>query len=729
MRTTRTVSILFAIVVSVAVAGAASIDVGVMDVEKVEGKGYGERGISQALGEHPDFKAQWFSDLSAETLAKFDVIVVANAYDLGKQPEGWEKTLRSYVENGGGLVITHNCPAAKSEEIFSEIVTGVNKHVGQRIPSFTDHALTFGMNAFDTAFGDHREITPGPDGEVVIRNPVDEPVCVVGQIGEGRLVRLGPCIGLGALTKEEKPVGMEARLLFNAVAWAAGVNPWHLSDYGEVTVNIQPAEDAVEQPAPIVAVVTVSVRKPSIAMPLKVVLYDEAGNEVSSTPVVVQGRKQPGRDMYLRTEAEVELATRGLPDGTYTLTADGEEVLPQEVQVALRGKLMEQDRKHTAVARQALQNTVSKFVFNQGYEFNYDRKTKTARFDGEMLDAYMKRIKETGFNTYDYFKGYVWTEEAFESLEQVCESAQKHGLKVWATLAPPSGSEEIAKWSPDKVRDYYFDTAERFARISLKYPNLVAFTCDDFDYNYSLFNPEMMAEMARRWRSINPNLFFLPLIYYGGITEEFMHSRGPYLDGIVFHFRANSGPHQYIDEYDPKNFDMYADVQRYEFKRIRQIMGDKPLIAGLYIWYYQGGWGVLTPDEKNPTEEHIVRDAAQKFEISHEFALGTRIYGLGIDHPAYEAMGKLQIEWEKDGDDWGQGDISDLESDIRKYRGALDNPPYFGTLAGRNTSLIHFLWREFALPRIDIGWRLKEGKFDPEKAVSDFFASRSHAPA
>ncbi len=724
-----TFSVVTVVLLSITVAEAVSVDVGVLDVDKIEGKGYGERGIFELLSKHPDFKPQWITDLQPETLAKCQALVLANIYNMGTLAEGWEQTLRAYVENGGGLVITHNCPGPKPAELFPEVLSGQTHHTGQRITSFTSHAITFGLSTFAVAFGDHWDFEPGPDGQVVVKCEADEPFTVVGTVGKGRIVRIGSCVGLNGRSEEEVPQGGEARLMSNAVAWAAGTNPWHLSDYGDITVGIQPADGEVEQPAPLRALVTVSVRKPVIALPLKIVLYDAAGKEVSSGAVIVQGKKEPGRDVYLRTEAEVELATDGLADGTYLLTADGEDVVPEEVQVVLRGQLMELDREHTIYARQVFQNATCKFSFNQGYEFYYDRKAKKARFDGEMLDAYMKRIKDTGFNTYDFCQSYLWTEESFGTFEKVLQSAQRHGLKVWATLVPPSEEVSLRKMPRDEARDYFYTTVERFAQLSLKYPNFVAFTCDDFSHDLGFFTTEMMGEMARRWRSINPKLLFAPLLYLPGITEEFIRTRGPYIDGVVFHYRAESQPATYIDNYDPKNFDMYADVMRYEFKRVRQIMGDKPLIAGLYIWYYQGGWGVLTPDEKNPSEEHIVRDAVLKCEISHEFALGTRIYGLGIDHPAYAAMGELQIEWEKNGDDWGQGDISDPESEIRKYRGALDNPPYFGTLAGRNTSLIYSLWSEFALPRIDIGWRLKEGKFDPEKAVQDFFASRSPAPA
>lgn len=719
------------VAMSACAATSAAISVGVFDADVAGGRGYGERGIYQALSEHPEFTSELFTSITAETLAKYDAVVFANVYEPGEQVDGWQQLLRSYVDGGGGLIVTHNCSAVKCPETFPEIDGGIEKCVGQHIGSFENHPITFGITAFDTAFGDHRIINPGSEAEVLMRNSVDRPAGVAGEVGQGRVARLGPCIGLSAMTTEEAPVGMEARLLFNSVAWAAGTNPWHLPEYGEVTVGISAGAPAFEQPRPVTAHVTVSVRKAAVAVPLRIALYDEAGKEAAATEVIAAGRKEPGRGRYLRVEMDVELPTAGLDDGKHIIMAEGEDVLSVEAPVELRGQIMAADRERTLKARAALQNTTSKFHFNQGFEFDWDRATKTRVLKPELLDAYMARIAESGFETYDYFKSSIWDDQAHEFLEQVCIAAQRHGLKVWATLSPPSGEQEIAAWPKERVREYYYETAERFARLSLKHPNFIAFTCDDFDYNYALFSPEMMAEMARRWRSINPDLYFLPLIYYGGITEEFMATRGPYIDGVVFHFRAGSNPPSYIDNYDPKSFEMYGDVQRYEFKRIRRIVGDKPLIAGLYIWYYEGGWGVMTPDGKKPSEEHIVRDAVQKLQISHDYAIGTRLYGLGIDHAAHQAMGKLCLQWREAGDDWGEADISDLESDIRKYRGELGNPPYFGTLASRPSSLSEDLRAEFGLPHIDLHWRLMETppRFDPREAVNRFFALWSPDPA
>jgi len=373
--------------------------------------------------------------------------------------------------------------------------------------------------------------------------------------------------------------------------------------------------------------------------------------------------------------------------------------------------------------RERLTGTVAKFEFTQGYSF---------RRNPENLRPFMEAIKARGFTAWDQMAiGHIWDDEAFALLERSVEVAEEVGLDVWATLSPPSGCEEIARWPLEQRREYYCATAERFARIAAEHPNFVAFGCDDFfPYNRNFFTPEMMAEMARRWRAICPNLAFVPLLYFGSITPELMQTRGDYLDGIVFHFRANSYPPQYIPGYDPKNFQMYGDVMRYELKRVRQVTGEHPLICGIYIWYYQGGWGVLTPDEQNPTEEHIVRDAVQKLEIAHEYADGVRVYGLGIDHAAYQAMQPLLEQWQAEGSGWGQ-QRGDPESHLGRWQEQLGEGPYLGTLLSGERGLGAVLPRACPWPRVELARQFEHGEFDPEQAARRFpllVVSRTEMP-
>ena len=356
--------------------------------------------------------------------------------------------------------------------------------------------------------------------------------------------------------------------------------------------------------------------------------------------------------------------------------------------------------------REHLVNTVSKFEFTQGYSF---------RKSPEDLEPFMEAIKARGFSVWDQHpEGYIWRDEHFEHLERSIQVAAEVGLEVWATLVPPSGKQEIARWPLEDRQEYYYTTTERFAKLAAKYPNFVAFTCDDIDYNWGFFTPEMLAEMARRWRGICPRLAFLPLVY--GVSEGLFETRGEYLDGIVYHFRAGSYPYAYIPGYDPKSFEMYGDVMRHELKRVRQIAGEHPVVCGIYIWYYRSGWGVLTPDEQDPNVEHIVRDATQKLAIAHEYADGVRVYGLGIDHEAYRAMGELVHQWQAEGSDWGQK-RGDPESHLGKWRAALADGPFLGTLLDSDRGLGRDLPRHCPWSRIEVVRDFQGGRFEPEEAV------------
>jgi len=364
--------------------------------------------------------------------------------------------------------------------------------------------------------------------------------------------------------------------------------------------------------------------------------------------------------------------------------------------------------KRLAWMREHLGNTVSKFEFTQGYVF---------RKEPEKLRPFLEAIKARGFNTWDQMPtGGFWNEEQLESLRRTLRVADEVGLKVWATLSPPSGTEGIARMPVDQQREYYYATAERFARLAREFPNFAAFTCDDTDYNWRLFTPEMLREMARRWRAICPRLAFLPLVYWG-FDETLFETRGDYLDGIVFHYRAGSYPYAYLPGYDPKNFDMYGDVMRYELKRVRRFAGDHPVVCGIYLWYYQKGWGVLTPDEKNPDVEHIVCDAVQKLEIAHEYADGVRVYGLGIDHEAYRAMGKLLTRRQAEDEGWGRK-RGDPESHLGRWQRELGKGPLLGTLLDSDRGMGRDLPRACPWPRVELVRRIEAGQFQPSQAAS-----------
>jgi hypothetical protein len=365
-----------------------------------------------------------------------------------------------------------------------------------------------------------------------------------------------------------------------------------------------------------------------------------------------------------------------------------------------------------AAIRKQLEGTVSKFEFTQGYDF---------RKQPDKLRPLMAAIRAQGFDTWDQMPRSaesLWDAASLGDLERTLEVAGDVGLKVWATLIPPSESETVARMPLPERQEYYYSIAERFARLAAKHPHFVAFTCDDFSLNNAFFTPPMLSEMARRWRAICPRLAFLPLLYYPGVSKDFFTRYGDYVDGIVFHFRSESYPPAVIPAYDPKSFDMYGDVMRYELKRVREMAGEHTVICGIYIGYYRGGWGVLAPDGQQPTTEHVIRDAAQKVGIAHPYADGVRVYGLGIDHEAYHAMGDLARQWRTAGDAWG-AQRGDPESHLARWQ-AQPAGLLLGTLLRSDQGLGHDVSRSGRWPQWELLRDLERGEFDPAQAAARY---------
>ena len=137
--------------------------------------------------------------------------------------------------------------------------------------------------------------------------------------------------------------------------------------------------------------------------------------------------------------------------------------------------------------RERLRNTVSKFEFTQGYTF---------RKHPDRLKPFLAAIKARGFNVWDqHAAGYIWGDEQFASLERSLQAADDVGLKVWATLVPPSEKAELRRMPEAQRRAYFVTCVERFARLAAKYPSFVAFTCDDFSHDLGFFTPEVLVEV------------------------------------------------------------------------------------------------------------------------------------------------------------------------------------------------------------------------------------------
>ena len=60
----------------------------------------------------------------------------------------------------------------------------------------------------------------------------------------------------------------------------------------------------------------------------------------------------------------------------------------------------------------------------------------------------------------------------------------------------------------------YFRWAEEIAQLSVREPNLVAWGMDDFSHNGEVFDRGYTLRVLETARQINPELAFVPTVYY-----------------------------------------------------------------------------------------------------------------------------------------------------------------------------------------------------------------------
>lgn len=155
------------------------------------------------------------------------------------------------------------------------------------------------------------------------------------------------------------------------------------------------------------------------------------------------------------------------------------------------------------------------------------------------LDRLIEELQDLQMNSYHWLVRE--TKDDLKVAVKFIRKARKAGINVWITLVPPSESPPITKVGYSEPYRLDFELwAVNLARLSLKYPNLVAWSIDDFVHNLKFFTPEYVERFTRMARDINPNLKFVPCCYYRQTTEGFVNQYGSYFDGILFPYRAES---------------------------------------------------------------------------------------------------------------------------------------------------------------------------------------------
>lgn len=154
------------------------------------------------------------------------------------------------------------------------------------------------------------------------------------------------------------------------------------------------------------------------------------------------------------------------------------------------------------------------------------------------IDKLIYQLRDLNANTYNWL---IWqNENDWDDLKRFLPLALKNKITVWVSLVPPSESKPIAKWNSEPYGMDYVRWSEEIAKLSLDYPNLVAFSIDDFVHNLTFYTPEYVKKMTNEIDKINPSLQFIPCSYYKQITADFAQKYASMLDGILFPYRAES---------------------------------------------------------------------------------------------------------------------------------------------------------------------------------------------
>ena len=185
--------------------------------------------MHQQVAERGTFEVHEFRSPALTYLKQLDVVVLQN-FNLSLAPDHpIVRSLRRYVEEGGGLLLAHDTAWFMASPFPEIAVRGYPKNKVEAVRHVVDRELVASKGhkalgsvkpgtRFTTEFTDHMIFKPGPAGTVVVKNAFGEPVYVVGTCGKGRVVFSGCYYGYW------KPLsGPEREALFAILDWLKGV--------------------------------------------------------------------------------------------------------------------------------------------------------------------------------------------------------------------------------------------------------------------------------------------------------------------------------------------------------------------------------------------------------------------------------------------------------------------------------------------------------------------------
>jgi hypothetical protein len=192
--------------------------------------------------------------------------------------------------------------------------------------------------------------------------------------------------------------------------------------------------------------------------------------------------------------------------------------------------------------------------------------------DGRLeLTRLIRELGEIGANNYNFLIGRA--DADWDDLHTLLPLAREHGIRVWATIMPPSESPPRARRYSEPFRLDFEKWASEFAALSKREPALVAWSIDDFAHNLKTFTPDLMTRVIAAQRKANPNFAFAPCVYFRQATPKFATTYGPFCDGLLFPYRSDS---------TTSGFDDATQVAS-EVRALKQRFGqDFPIVVDVY---------------------------------------------------------------------------------------------------------------------------------------------------
>jgi hypothetical protein len=159
------------------------------------------------------------------------------------------------------------------------------------------------------------------------------------------------------------------------------------------------------------------------------------------------------------------------------------------------------------------------------------------RVDTDRLVSELVKVKANTYNFLIHHRPTDW-----DDLQLFLPKARANHIKVWVTLVPPSEPPFAEPFQLDFLR-----WGIELAKLSLQEPSLVAWSIDDFSYDAKIFTEEYIAKMVEDSHAINPQLAFVPCLYFKQMKPALVEKYRPYVDGILFPYRHEMGQRNLTD--------------------------------------------------------------------------------------------------------------------------------------------------------------------------------------